>query len=197
MLVKASKEFELKAGERVVGALTKSDSKLFRFYVPNDLDIHSISISLEVGGNTSMVRMFATIAKTENDQPSSQNSMTVLPSWFGLIARVYEDNSNFFCRDCTYKVLINSNEEMQYTLHYTTSKTVTKIKEEQYQAYDVVSTGDQNCYEFNVKNPAQTMEVYLNAFSGDPDIYVNPLTLPRERTQFAFSSNGKIGRAHV
>jgi len=192
LTVKSSPELELKEGERITDQLKEAESRIYRFYVPPDTEIHSLLVDLGVSGNSSMIRMFVTQANDPDTLPSVSNTLYVIPSWFGLSARVYEDNTYSFCRNCTYKVLITANEETMYDLKYSTTKSVARITEDVYQTFEVVYAGERNCYEYIVKDSSDLFEIHLNTFSGDPNIYVNPKILPKEEANFAFSSKGEL-----
>jgi hypothetical protein len=190
--VKFAEDFELHEGKKITSELGKDETKIYTFFVPDDREINSILIDLGVFGNTNQVKMYATIIKDENTRPDNMNTISVIPSWFGLSARAYQGNSYEFCRNCWYKVMISSNKEISYTLHYHTSKAVTRIKEKFFASYELVLYGERNCYEYLVDNPEEILEVSVNTFSGDPDIYVNPGTLPTRKDEFAFRTSGDL-----
>ncbi len=189
LVVKASAEYELKEGDRATDYLRANEGRLFKFTVPDDPEIHSISVILDIATNISSVRMFTAIAR-DNELPSSVNTIPVQQSWFGLSARAYEGSPHQFCRNCMYKVLISAQEETGYTLYFKTSKSVTKVKGTSFQTYEVVDLGERNCYQVKLTEANTTLDVFLSTFSGDPDIYVNPLTLPASEDGFAFVSKG-------
>eukprot|EP00826_Nyctotherus_ovalis_P006973 TRINITY_DN11705_c0_g5_i1.p1 TRINITY_DN11705_c0_g5~~TRINITY_DN11705_c0_g5_i1.p1 ORF type:complete len:244 (-),score=81.73 TRINITY_DN11705_c0_g5_i1:28-759(-) len=136
--------------------------------------------------------MYATIAKDENTVPDNLNTITVLPSWFGLSARAYEGNDREFCRNCEYKVMVSSNEETSFSLIYRTDKQVVKAKEKYFSTYEVVHYGERNCYQYLVEESNDILEISINTFNGDPNIYVNPTTLPQNKNDFAFKTSGDL-----
>jgi len=190
--VRLAKDFVLYEGRKITSELLKDQTKIYSFFVPDDSDIYSISIDLGVFGNSNQVKMYATIAKDENTTPDNMNTIPVVPSWFGLSARAYDGNNYEFCRNCWYKVMISSNEEITYTLLYHTSKAITRIRERFFATYELVQYGERNCYEYLVENREDVLEVSINTFSGDPNIYVNPKTLPTTKEEFAFKTSGDL-----
>lgn len=187
-----AKEYQLREGKRISAELSKDETKFYSFSVPDDADIHSISVELGIFGNSNKVRMFATIAKDENTVPDNLNTIPVLPSWFGLSARAYEGNQGEFCRNCKYKVMVSSNEKMSFTLLYHTNKQVVKAKEKYFSTYEIVHYGERNCYQYSVEESDDILEVSINTFNGDPNIYVNPATLPQSKGDFAFKTSGDL-----
>lgn len=190
MTVKSSYEQLLIEGEPIGDELTKHESKIFSFIVPNDPTIHSISISIGLGTtNTSLVRMFATNTKNNNSLPSVQNTIKVMPTFLGLVGRVYKDES-LFCVGCSYLILVSSKIRTSYSINYLTNRMVTKIKGSRLEVYELHRPQERNCYEFNVRDPLDTLEVYLSPYSGDPNIYVNQLTLPEDINSYSIFSKG-------
>ena len=121
-------ETELKDGEFQFGYLSKSESSMFKFYVPPDASIHSISVSLGLGTtNTSMIRMFIVPAKDKNTLPTSESAVKPLHTWLGQSVRIYSDDRINFCTNCTYKVLVVSSVGTMFSLIFQTSQSVTKV----------------------------------------------------------------------
>lgn len=187
-------EIELLEGDRFSSTLATSESALFTFHVPSDPTIRSVSITLTLGTlNTTKVRMFVVISNEASVVPSSSNSIRVVPSWLGLSARVYDsDGANLFCIGCTFRILVTSEVNTNYILSSHTSKGFTIIKERSIDVYEIIKRDERNCYRYNVKSPEDSLEIYLNAYSGNPNIYANPLTLPSDMTEFKFQSKGEI-----
>ena len=155
-----------------------------------DSTIHSISINLILGTtNTSLVRMFVAPATNVSTHPSSDNSVAIESTFLGLSARIY-NNDQLFRLNTTYRILISTNVATSFTLFYQTNQRITKIKGSKLDTYELVQYNERNCYEYTINDPNTTLEIYLSAYSGDPNIYVNPLTLLPNVENFAFSSKG-------
>eukprot|EP01022_Parablepharisma_sp_SALTPOND_P035050 TRINITY_DN93_c0_g1_i1.p1 TRINITY_DN93_c0_g1~~TRINITY_DN93_c0_g1_i1.p1 ORF type:complete len:1696 (+),score=117.78 TRINITY_DN93_c0_g1_i1:149-5236(+) len=191
-------EVVLDEGNRVSDTLPASESRLYRFTVPPDSNIRSISVTLNVEAqNTSSVRMFVTKVEDETTLPSSDNSIRVLPTWLGLIARAYEDESAWFCTNCSYKVLITTKEDTGYTLTFTTSKLYSKVKKENEEIFDMVRARERNCYQYKMRDLDKDLEIHLTPFSGDPNLYINPGELPLDMTDFAYNTKGTLEESLV
>lgn len=190
--MKLRPEYELKEGEKISYDISASNQMLFSFNIGSDPKISSISVLLNVETtNTSKIRMFVTKQIDNTTVPSSQNTAPVLQTWLGLVSRIYTGNYHF-CRNCSFKVLITSEVDTAFTLRYKTNQGVIKIKGDSLDTYEVVQSSERNCYLYNVTNASESIDVYLNVFSGDPNIFVNPITLPDNTNSFALHSSGKF-----
>ena len=184
--VRLTDEKEIYDGEGLTGDLEASQSQLFKFYVPSDSSTNSISVSLSLGTtNTSMVRMFLSKG---SQLPTTQSYIRGFPSWLGLTARIYQSDLHNFCTDCTYKVMVTTNTPTTYTITFKTNKAITKIKGDRFDTYELVKLNERNCYEYTVQSPEETLQVNLNVYSGNSDIFVHPGNIPYRAQDFAFYS---------
>ena len=73
------------------------------------------------------------------------------------------------------RILVQSDSSDFQTIgiqYYTKSQIVTAQADFEYE--DIVDQNDQNCYKYRVKEPTTTLSITAHAYSGNPDIYVNP-----------------------
>ncbi len=54
--------------------------------------------------------------------------------------------------------------------------------------YDSVFVWHTQCYKYQVLNEDKDLKIRMDSYSGDPDVYVNPLTMPFNLMQAAFNS---------
>lgn len=187
-------EHYLLEGDRIGDHLKVAESKLYRLNVQPDPRIHSITISLNIGTqNSSMVRMFIAKSKDGSLLPTSENSIPVLQTWQGLSARAYEGDESSFCTGCIYKVLVTTTENTSYTLSYITSKAIMNVKEKHFEIYDILRAKEKNCYKVSIKKPEERLNIYLSPYSGDPNIYANPVSIPDNIEKSAYKSKGELG----
>ncbi len=191
-------ELQLHAGESISETLGPSETRLYRLYVPPNKNMRSVSISLTIGAmNISAVRMFVSIDNDGKTLPSSSNTMRVMPTWVGLMAKAYDTDPAWFCQNCTYKALISSKIDTAYTLSFHTSDIAVEIKDETAEIYDTVQAGDRSCYVYRVKSASESLQLNLNPFGGNPDLYVNPRELLQDLSKFTFNSTGELGESMV
>lgn len=185
LTVRLADEKELRDGEGFSGELEASESQIFWFAVGRDDSTNSVGVSLSLDtANTSMVRMFV----SRGDQlPTSKSPVRGVPTWLGLAARVYKSDP-LFCTDCRFKVLVTANVQTSYTITFKTSQGVVKVTGDKLDTYEIVRKGERNCYEYNIRTPEETMQVVLNVYSGNSDIFVNPGRVPHQPVDFAFYS---------
>jgi len=188
-----SEELEITNDIPISGNLKASESRIFMVRIPDDNEINSFSVIANLGTtNTSMVRLLMRPARTENDFPSTSFSFSGIPVWLGVGLRLYESDPKYFCRNCTFRIILSSAVETTFLISFRAIKGITKIKESWYDTYDLVKGGEKNCYEYNVKDPKETLEISLNTYSGNPDIYVHPREIPKTLEQFTFKSTGDL-----
>lgn len=186
-------EIIFQQGERVPSRISSRECKIFQFHVGDDPSIRSISLSLSLGTlNKTMVRMYASVTEDITTVINNEKSLTVLPSWLGLSAKIYDDQSSLFCINCTIKAIVISQVDTSYTLSFHTSKGFTIISESGMDIYELVRRGDRDCYQFPVKNAVESLEIYLGVFSGNPNLYVEPGRLPSDMTEFKFFSKSDM-----
>ncbi len=191
--LRAEEEQTLQAGLETEGELKEYESRIFSFFIPATADVYSVSVLLTLGANTmSKVRMFVLPAKEPGAVPSSQTPVRSLPTWQGLAARVYKSEDRIFCKDCMYRVLVTSAVATSYGIIYHVSKQVTPIHESTVSLFESVRFDENNCYSYMIQDAESTFEAGLTVFSGNPDIFVHPHSMPAKLENFAFSSRGNF-----
>ena len=138
--------------------------------------------------NTTAIHVY--IAKGEEIIPSSGNSLHLWPTWFGYSAVFYKDSRREFCVNCTYTLLLETEVDTSYTLSFSLSSTVQELTQTHNFVRDVVKYGQVNCYTYNMKSEEDDLGIYLFVYTGDPELYVNPLTKPDKLEDYKFKSEG-------
>lgn len=53
---------------------------------------------------------------------------------------------------------------------------MTAVADTEYE--DVIEPNDQICYKYRIMDPKSTLSISAHAYSGNPDIFVNPTSVP-------------------
>jgi hypothetical protein len=140
---------------------------------PNATEIEFISYSPKM----STFKMFV----SSNANPSSQNSLPVIPSWIGGYYSSINKNSFTFCSNCTYYVLLEAEigaAEIFFMVKYEDS--VNKVKSNE-PIFSTLKPANMHCYSIEIpeefKN--ETLVIQTMLFSGSASLLVNPWKNPR------------------
>lgn len=124
-----------------------------------------------------------------NTLPSTDNALYLRPAWEnGYVGKFDDDCLNCFCKGCNYTTLISSVEAGYITVRSKVSGSLIDLSSSNGEIYDSVVYKHKQCYSYLVTNEDKDLRVKLESYSGDPDIYVNPLSLPNLIEQCAFNS---------
>jgi len=131
---------------------------------------------------------------SNTNKPSSSNSMTIIPSWVGGYFASVSKNSAYFCRNCTYNILIESDSdvaEVFFTIKYEDS--VSKVNPQE-PIFSTLKPFKKHCYsiEVNDKNKNDDIIVQTMLFSGSANLQINPWENPRNLTTYKFSKDISI-----
>jgi len=179
------KETILKNDDLINSTIDSGQVLLFKYRVPNNTKIESISIKLDIFAFYK-TKVFFSVTNSDT-QISSSAIKTTIATLTGYSYKSYKNESEF-CIDCDLYAVVISEEKSNYTLLATTSESAILIPENNQPIIDSVKENTKNCYLYNVKYSSHDFIVRLNVFSGNPDIYVNPYFKPDNPSQFAFSS---------
>lgn len=163
----------------VEDTIQKDETKIFRFTIGGDSAITSISITLSLGTtDSSKVQMFAFGQQDPAFVPKSDMTFNIQKTWLGYSFGISQSSSNNFKRDWIYKVAIKSSVETSFSLTYRSNKAITVFTGKIADVYEPIQDTHFNCYQYNVRDSINNLEIFLTAYSGKPRILVNPLTLP-------------------
>jgi hypothetical protein len=111
-----------------------------------------------------------------NDVPDSHRALIMAPAWEnGYIGKFYK-HCFCFCTGCNYTILVSSKSEGYINIGGKTSGDYVDLKTYPGgEIYDAVPWWGVNCYNYSVSDKDKDFSVKLQAYTGNPDIYVNPL----------------------
>ena len=174
-------EYELADGLRIADTLMNGESKLYKFFIPADEEVTSADVDLSLAAfNSSSVRMAVVKCTNETQQPKLDSGFNIVPTWLGLSTTVDREDDQEF-RNAWYKILVTSAVDTKYALIFHSNKGVKKIKTQVGDLYDIVRARRMTCYEYNISKAEDDIEIVLNAYSGNPDIFVSPAEVPKDR----------------
>ena len=111
-----------------------------------------------------------------NNVPNTGDALVLEPAWEnGYIGKFYK-HCYCFCTGCNYTVLVSAKSSGYITLGAKTSNNQDDLKTYPGgSTYDTVQEWGAQCYKYEVTHADRDFKVTLEAFSGNPDAYVNPL----------------------
>lgn len=111
-------------------------------------------------------------------------ALVLEPAWEnGYVGKFYK-NCFCFCVGCNYTMLISSESEGYISVGASISNETIDLKSyPNGETYDFVGYWDTKCYKYSVKDGTQDFRVKFQSFSGEPNVYVNPL-VPIDASNF-------------
>lgn len=127
------------------------------------------------------------ISEGKDEAPSS-DSFAANEGWENAeVIRLTNTTSIKVKQNQTYKLLIES--DMPTTVDFNIRTVYSeKLLEEGVAFEDFVNYNDRTCYKYIVKSSEQKLRIGAYSFSGNPDIYVHPETIPEKYEDFAFKA---------
>ena len=105
----------------------------------------------------------------------------------GIVIRLTEKTSIKVKEEETYKLLLESDHDTTVTMRVDLVYSEKLIEEgESYE--DFVNYNDRTCYKYVVRSTDKKLRIGAYSFSGNPDIYVNPESIPSTLEEFAFKA---------
>ena len=126
-----------------------------------------------------------------NTVPDSHQALILAPAWEnGYIGKFYK-HCFCFCTNCNYTILVSSKTEGYINLGGKTTNSTVDLNSYGGEIFDAVPWWGINCYSYLVSDATKDFKVKLQAYTGDPDIYVHPLypLTPQNFTESMFNSN--------
>ena len=119
-----------------------------------------------------------------NRVPDTSRALILAPAWEnGYVGRFYK-HCYCFCTNCNYTVLVSSKSDGYITLgaKYPGEPTDLKTYPDE-TAYGTVRFWGSQCYNYTVTDATKDLSVKVESYSGDPDVYINPI-VPIDRKNF-------------
>ncbi len=166
------------------------ENELYSFYITKD---NSISLKFDQKRETykelefiayspkmSSFRMFV----SNQNEPSSSDRLTIVPSWIGGYYSSVTNNSIYYCTNCTYHILLESENdiaEVFFIIKYEDS--VSKINPQE-PIFSTLKPFRKHCYYIDVdeNNKDEEIIVQTTLFSGSANLLINPWSLPKNST---------------
>lgn len=168
--------------------------ELYSFYLTKD---NSISLKFDQNRETyeelefksysprmSAFRMFV----SDKNNPSSSNSLTVVPSWVGGYYTSVTKYSLHFCNNCTYYILLESENdfaEVFFSVQYQDS--VSKINPQD-PIFSTLRPFRKHCYSIDVDENKKNENIIVQTmlFSGSANLIINPWKYSNNITDYKF-----------
>lgn len=173
----ATLEPEFKIAENEVYTFNiKPEKQIILKFKQNKQDAKEIEF-ISYSPRMSTFKMF--VSKDLN--PSTQNSLPVIPSWIGGYFTSINKNSFNFCSNCTYYILLeaeNGPAEIFFMIKYEDS--VNKVKSNE-PIFSTLKPANMHCYSIEVTEESnnETLIIQTMLFSGSATLLVNPWKNPR------------------
>jgi len=173
------------------------ENELYSYYITKD---NSISLKfdqrrqsyreLEFIAYSAKMSAFRIYISDKNN-PSSSNSMTIIPTWIGGYYASVTKHSPHFCFNCTYYILLESENDLAevfFTIKYEDS--VSKVNPHE-PIFSALKPFRRHCYSINVEEKYADDELIIQTmlFSGSTKLLINPWEMPKNHTSFKFSKD--------
>lgn len=119
-----------------------------------------------------------------NTLPSSGNSLFLRAAWENGYVGKFTSDCFCFCINCNYTVLVSAEHAGYITLGAKVSGSVVDLTSLNGEVYDSVLYYHYQWYSYQVTHEDKDLRIRLDSYSGNPDIFVNALTIP---TRFGMS----------
>ena len=150
----------------------ENQQRIFRFHVPNDSSIEEVQIR---GINKNKFAQFEMLVNKGGRVPDTSNALILWPAWEnGYIGKFYR-HCYCFCTGCNYTVLVSAKHAGFISVGATTTGKYVDLKSfPGGEYYDSVLGGTTECFTYAVTDATKDFRVSLQAYSGDPNLYVSP-----------------------
>jgi len=185
-----SEEMQVKSNVYYTLNLVKGDTKVLRYSVPNDTEITSISFIARMNTSDHTIWMFVN-ADGDGKMPTSSHPEGQ-PSWKdGLVFHLSNSSSHMIPSGKEVLLLLTTNSSISIDFTPWVSWNVVRLEPgKDYEDY--VEFWELECFSYIVWDDFTKLVVSVKSYSGNPDIYVNPKTLPATKELFVFNSVGNF-----
>ena len=168
------KEVIIEAGETQVFSLKEGKSQIIKFEhnEKSKKEIQFISYSNKL----SSFKMFV----SKDEDPSSQNSLLVVPSWIGGYYASLTNKSIDWCENCTFYILLEAEtgvSDISFMVKY--EDTINKIKHIE-PIFSTIKPFQKHCYSIEIEEKSKNENLIIETilFSGSATLGMNPWTNP-------------------
>ncbi len=179
------KEVKIEVGETQVYSLKEGQSQILSFEhnAKDKKEIQFISYTTKL----SPFRMF--VSREKN--PSTQNTLTIIPSWMGGYYASASKKSVNWCENCTYYILLEAEKgaaDITFTVKY--EDTINKIKHIE-PIWSSLTPGRMHCYSIEIEDSFKNENLIIETilFSGSAVLGMNSWSNPLVNTN-DYSMNG-------
>lgn len=118
------------------------------------------------------------------------NHQEGMPSWKdAVVYHLSDGSSHMIPRGKDILILLTSNSSIEVDFNTRVSWNVFKLEpDREYEEY--VEFRELECFSYLVWDDFTKLVISVKSYSGNPDIYVNPKTMPKSKDLFVFSSTG-------
>lgn len=168
-------EFNVMENELYTFNLKAGNSIILNFYQTRE-DLKEIEF---ISYSPKLMSFKMLVSTKEN--PSSENTISVIPSWLGGYFSSVNKGSLRFCYKCSYYILLEaerSTSDINFMIKYEDS--VNKIKSYE-PIYSTLKPFHMHCYSYEITeaNKNETLIIQTMLFSGSATLGLNPWNNPR------------------
>jgi len=175
-VAKFETEFKIKENEIYSFSLKEGRSRILKFN-----QMKSDAKEIEFISYSHKINPFKMFVSTQRN-PSSQNTLPIIPSWIGGYYASVNKNSFNFCSNCTYYILLESEKgtaDIFFMIKYENSVNKVNLQEPIFSTLKPVSM---HCYSIEITDQFknETLIIQTMLFSGSASLFINPWKNPRE-----------------
>jgi hypothetical protein len=181
---KLMSEIKLEGRKDYRVSVKAGDKKIFTFTNPHP-GVKSLVFTARADRNTAGMRMYI---KEGIDGVPTTSDMRSHEGWEnGIVIRITDKTVVKVVEEGTYKLLFEADDDalisMRVDLLYHEKEIDEGVVYEDYVNYN-----DRQCYKYMIKSPEKKFRVGAYSFSGNPDIYINPGSIPDKLEDFTFKA---------
>ena len=165
--INLSSEIEIKIG-RVYTSFIKKNSYLNYYIKIDDKDYTEMNV-VATNAHLHEFKIFM-----HRDSPSNQNSYPVIPVWAGGYMISVNNSNEYYCKNCTYHILIQSgNEDVRIQFYAYFQNSITSLINGQ-TLYDAVRATGHRCYSFDFEKRLRNEKIIIQTtlFSGNGLLHI-------------------------
>ena len=161
-----SKEFPLNISSIYTITINKEKTLSYFYQIPN-IDYNEFNII----ANNKFFKSFKIFVSKENS-PSSTNTFKPIPAWTGGFMFSIKKNSNEFCKNCSFHIIIQSeNDDVQIQLFSYFQNSLVKLNIAT-PIFDALQANEKRCYEIELKKQKKFI-IHSTFFSGNGLMFIS------------------------
>ena len=187
--VTLASEIWLEDGKSKIDFLGENGTAIYKFRLPMSTKASRMSVLLDIDSQNTFRMYFANTGENESKElPSADNTLGVMSTFFGFAGEIYS-NSEDFCLGCVYKILVETSVEGSFKVTFKTDEEIQTLPVNNSYVRDIVGYHEHNCYKYEVLEGEAPMNIFLIPYSGNPDLFVNPDSIPMNNLHSAKSTS--------